>query len=435
MDDQGLVAGLIVFSFFVFFGIFVLSATSSRSEVAFLIRLFMIAFGLRFAMSIVIYEFGLVRILGDEDSSGWAIGKYLCDDWLAQEVGLFSLPSILSHAYEGHHRGYYYLVGVFFYFTSLPFRLSAAALNCFFGAWTAIIGYRTARMLFNERIAIQTGWWICFFPSLIVWSAQTLKEPVVILLESLVIYSCVVQQRQGVSIKHAAIIVFTIVVLIPFRFYAAYLASLAFFVTFLLRGIAETRSASVQPLVYFIGTAAFALGLSIYLLDRERDLELFQNFDLEKIEKFREGVVATSESGVKAEYGLRSSQGLVISLLIGGLHLLLAPFPWQFASGSFRMILVAPEILLWWWLLFTGVIPGLVKCIRTRLRDVVSLLIMVVGLGLLYSLMFSNVGLIYRQRAQLLPWLIIFAVVGRDKALLGAAQSAVKQEETDSGMP
>ena len=34
------------------------------------------------------------------------------------------------------------------------------------------------------------------------------------------------------------------------------------------------------------------------------------------------------------------------------------------------------------------------------------------------SMMFGNVGLIFRQRAQLLPWLLIIAVVGLEQRAL-----------------
>jgi hypothetical protein len=119
---------------------------------------------------------------------------------------------------------------------------------------------------------------------------------------------------------------------------------------------------------------------------------------------------------VDVGYSLRTAEGFAGSLIIGGLYLLLAPFPWQLATGSLRMLLVTPEVVLWWWLLFTGIAPGMMHLLRTRFRDVLPLLIMVLGLGFLYALMFNNIGLVYRQRAQLLPWLLIFAVVGRDLA-------------------
>lgn len=46
------------------------------------------------------------------------------------------------------------------------------------------------------------------------------------------------------------------------------------------------------------------------------------------------------------------------------------------------------------------------------------MLFFILGLGVLYSMMFGNVGLIFRQRAQLLPWLLIIAVVGLEQRAL-----------------
>jgi hypothetical protein len=62
-----------------------------------------------------------------------------------------------------------------------------------------------------------------------------------------------------------------------------------------------------------------------------------------------------------------------------------------------------------------GLIPGLRHVCKTRLADALPMLFFMLGLGLLYSMMFGNVGLIFRQRAQLLPWLLIIAVVGLER--------------------
>ena len=79
------------------------------------------------------------------------------------------------------------------------------------------------------------------------------------------------------------------------------------------------------------------------------------------------------------------------------------------------MLLTIPELVVWWWLVFAGLIPGLWHVCKTRLADAQPILFFVLGLGMLYSLMFGNVGLIFRQRAQLLPWLLIIAVVGMER--------------------
>jgi hypothetical protein len=76
------------------------------------------------------------------------------------------------------------------------------------------------------------------------------------------------------------------------------------------------------------------------------------------------------------------------------------------------MLLTLPEVLIWWLLFFVGVIPGFRYAIRERLGEIIPLLVLLFGLGMLYSVTFGNIGLVYRQRAQLLLSLLIFAMVG-----------------------
>ncbi len=180
--------------------------------------LFCCAFALRFAMSIVIYQFGFVQVLGDEDSSGWWAGVFLQRRWEQQGVGVLSLPFVLVDVFAGSHRGYGYMLGTLFYLTSAPARLPAAALNCFIGALTVVFTYCIASSLFSPWVAVRVGWWTCFFPSLIIWSAQTLKEPTVILLELIALYCCVRMKLSGFSFRYVSLCALTIVCLIPFSF-------------------------------------------------------------------------------------------------------------------------------------------------------------------------------------------------------------------------
>ena len=45
-----------------------------RDRLQFLLRLFLIAFAIRFALSIAIYQFGLISGVGDEAAGGWRVG-------------------------------------------------------------------------------------------------------------------------------------------------------------------------------------------------------------------------------------------------------------------------------------------------------------------------------------------------------------------------
>ncbi len=143
----------------------------------------------------------------------------------------------------------------------------------------------------------------------------------------------------------------------------------------------------------------------------------FDRFDARFISNYRHGLTVGAGSGVETDYDLRTNQGMAMATLTGGVYLLLAPFPWEL-GGSLRKMLTTPELFIWWWLVVVALIPGLWYTIKKRFSDVQPLLFFVVGLGLLYSATFGNVGLAYRQRAQLLPWLVIIAMAGLEQRVL-----------------
>jgi len=104
---------------------------------------------------------------------------------------------------------------------------------------------------------------------------------------------------------------------------------------------------------------------------------------------------------------------LPLVVLIGSTYALLAPFPWQFGGGSsLRLLFTAPDMLLWWIIFFGWVVRGVWRAVRARLFDFAPIVIFLVMIGGLYSLMFANVGIAYRQRAQLVPPLLLLTAAG-----------------------
>ncbi len=393
-------------------------------------RLFFCAFTLRFAMSIVICQSGLVALLGDEDSGGWFGGVKLYQQWQQQGVGFFDLPAVLTGAFEGQHRGYRYLLSTLFHLTGVPTRLMAATLNGCFGALTAVFTYRVANRLFSSWVAERAGWCSCLFPSLIIWSAQTVKEPVVMLLETVALYGCVHMKCAGLSFRHALTCVLAILLLIPFRFYAAYLVGAAVILALVLPRMREGKTTLTSALV--VAAVLLPILISSGLLARHE--AEFEKFDVQRIQHFGQAVATGpgGGSGVTTHYDMQTPHGFGMAAVVGAAHVLLAPFPWQLGHGSLRMLLTLPELLVWWWLFFAGVLPGGWYAMRHRFSDVQLLLLFVCGLGLLYSLLFGNVGLAYRQRTQLLPWLLIFAMVGleqRRAALLASPRVRTGQDD------
>jgi len=418
-QDPGLFPGTVLAILLALGGCLLLRATrNQRGAMLWQTRIFLLAFAIRFAVSILIYQFGLVAVLGDEDASGWIAGVQYMDTWVHHGVTLVELPVELLGAFDGYHLGYKYMLGAVFFLTGCPYRLVAAALNGFFGAMTVVFAYRIARSLFSEWVAVRVGWWTCFWPSMVIWSAMTVKEPVVIFMETIALYACIRLHRTGFSPRHLLLCVSAIVVLSAFRFYAVYIVAAAVVLSFLSRGRMSLKT-GLSGIVLTVMLVGMIVGSGIFA----RNEAMLEYYDLAQIQSYKHaistgGAAAGAGSGVASNYELRTPGGIAMALGVGGAHLLLAPFPWQLGSASTRMALTIPEVVVWWWLFFAGVIPGTRYLLRNRLRDIGVMLVFLLGFALLYSMMFGNVGLIFRQRAQLLPWLLIFAMVGMEQRAL-----------------
>jgi len=406
-------------------GLIKLSRTHAKT-VTLQSQMFAMALLVRFAVSVAIYGFGFSSVLGDEDGIGWGYGAWLYGSWINHGFSFFDVIGQWSGAFEfgarnmgvSTHTGYYYLLGTLFFVLGTVSRLTAAVLNCFIGALTVVFAYRTARSLFSEEVARQVGWWTCWFPSMIIWSAQTVKEPVVILLEVIALYGCIQLKRSGFAFRYIVLCGFAIAAVMPFRFYAAYIcaAAVATMIVIPLTDQRTARRSSGLGFMVFVGTL---IAVSTVLARAEVRVE---RFDVEFIQQFRKDLAENAGSAV-GNFDMQTTAGFTAGTLVGAAHLLLAPFPWQLGGGSLRMLLTVPELLYWWWLVWFGLKPGIVMLARRRFGDVAPMLVLVIGLGLLYSMTFGNVGLVFRQRAQLMPWLFMFAAVGLQQRRLAAVRS------------
>jgi hypothetical protein len=304
-----------------------------------------------------------------------------------------------------------------FFISDAPSQLAAATLNGFLGALTAVYTYRAVNCLFSPWVARRVGWWTCWFPSLILWSAQTLKEPAVLLLEAVALYGCIRLQQVGLSVRTVCVCGTAIILLAPFRLYAAYIVGIATVVALCMQALGRGRAIPAA-----MGLAAILIAALLSTGALRSHQELIGQLDLNRVQVFRRnvsmgGAEAGAGSGVQTA-DVRTPAGLAIGTAVGAAHLLLAPFPWQFGGGSLRVILTLPEILYWWWLFFAGVLPGLRYAVQHRFSEVSVLLLLLFGFGLFYSMFFGNVGLVFRQRAHLLPWLLTFAAVGLENRAL-----------------
>jgi hypothetical protein len=389
--------------------VLVLFTSRNKDRMNFQILLFLTSLLLRLSVAVGVYQFGLVEVFGDEDSSGWYGGAELARHWIEAHDGPLQVLLQAPRAFTGHNLGYQYLLGFMFYVTPTINRMTAATLNCVIGALMVIFAYRTAAHLFSPWVATRVAWWSCFAPSFVIWSAQTVKEPVIIFLEAVALYACFQMRDRGLAVRHIFICIAAIVMLGSLRFYAAYIALVAVSIGLLAPRVDWRKNRMLQGLV--VGTViVFLLTSTGLMAGSEAHLE---NFDTRFVQQFRVGV-ASGGSGVQNNFDPGTPSGFVLGLLFGGAHLLLAPFPWQLGGGSARLLLTLPELTIWYWIFFAGVLKGF-RALRGQYMKLAPMLVVLGGFFVLYSIMFGNIGLAYRQRAQLLPWLLMIGAYGLEQ--------------------
>jgi hypothetical protein len=415
MDAQNVLIGLAAAVLLTLVGLSGLYLTRNhRDTLPFQQCLFVTAMTIRFAAAIALLLPSVYQtVIGSSDATGWEGGRGFKETIEQSELGPLAIPQEMWGAYQGINRGYGTFVGLYFYFTRLDSELSAAAFSCFAGATTAVMAYRLARLIFSEDVAVSTGWLVCFFPSMVIWSIQTIKEPIVILCEVAAIYACTFLRTRHFSPRHILLWLLSILVILPLRFYAAYMLGGVVLVALLIpnmgRGSVPFGSALTGGIILFSVMSMASDSLRTHQ-------ETFESFDMDQVQDFRQAVSTGtgSGSGVQSSFEMNTSGGMVLATLVGALHLLLAPFPWQFVGSSLRLLMTAPEMIAWWVLVARGLPKGLTRCIRRQPGDVLPMLLFMLILGSVYSMMFGNIGIIYRQRAQLLPYLFMIIMVGFD---------------------
>jgi hypothetical protein len=388
-------------------GLILIAAGRPPEEKRALTRLFMLSFLLRVAVAIAIYRFGLVDVLGDEDSSGWFGGWGIAQAWRGDPAFVGVNPSLLQALGRANH-GYGYLAAIFLYLIGAPSRLSLAMLSALAGALTVGFVYRIGSCMFGRNVAEKAGTWAAVFPSLVIWSAQTLKEPFVILFECAIVYA-VLALRSRVSLKLIGLLLASLFCLYTMRFYAAYLSVVAAMLALAWpAGVRRANAALAGALVFSaVIVAMFASGL--WHLEQQR----LGQFNLAWVQSFRTNV-ATGEgggSGILLPYDVTTPGGVLAAFPLSLISFLLSPYPWQALGGTMRLKLSLVDVALWWWMI-PHVLAGIRKAWRTQ-RESIGLQMLFIGpLTVFYALTFGNAGLAFRQRAQVLVLLLVFAGLG-----------------------
>jgi hypothetical protein len=307
--------------------------------------------------------------------------------------------------------------------------LAVQFVNAVLGAVTAPIIYLCALEVFNNtKVARISAIAVAFFPSLVLWSSQGLKDGPIVFFLALSILATLRLNRKF-EVKYLLVLVPSLFALLSLRFYVFYMIAAAVAGAFIV-GAGKLSATSFMrqfAVIIIIGLALTYLGVM-----RFANVQIEQYANLERIQVSRQDAAVSAQSGFSAQSDVSTREGALSTIPIGLLYLLFAPFPWQLAS--LRQSITLPEMIIWW-ASFPLLILGLWFSIKYRLRQISPILIFTVMLSLAYSIFQGNVGNAYRQRSQLLVFYFIFVAVGYVLLSEKRAERKRRQQEELTGLP
>lgn len=391
---------------------------------SFLLRLFISALLVRVLLGTAIFVFNWQEFFGGDANTYDFYGLAQLAAWGGDRYSKALVTNFVGVSYFSGW-GMVYLVGGVYGLVGRNL-LAVQFVNAVMGAATAVVIFLCAHHVFNnQRVARLAGLAVAFYPSLILWSSQGLKDGPIVFFLALAILSTL-KLGQKISVNHLALLVFTLFALLSFRFYLFYMIVVA------IGGALIIGMQKLTPVDFarqFIVIIALGLAFTYLGITRYANLQIEQFASLEQVQRSRLDAAKSADSGFGRDVDVSTAEGALTAIPMGLVYLLFAPFPWQLAS--LRQSITLPEMVVWW-VSFPMLITGLWFSIRYRLRQMSPMVIFTAMLSLAYSVFQGNVGTAYRQRAQLLVFYFIFVAVGY-VLLLEKREERKRQEILDQG--
>ena len=380
----------------------VLILARAPEQRTFLMRLFLIALTVRVILSMVIFVGHMEDFFGGDANTYDIFGQSLVASWHgdAYHTGKF-----LTFTQSGASAwGMLYLVAAVYEVIGKNI-LAIQFINAAVGAATAIVVYYVAQTLFsNTRVSKVAALLVAFFPSLILWSSQALKDGLIIMALALSILATL-RLMDKIKAGYVVMLIGALMALFSLRFYIFYMMCAAVAGSFFLGSKAFSAQGFVQR---FIAVAAIGLAFTWFGVLQGASVQFERYANLKSVQISREDQTAAG-SGFMKDVDVQTTEGALTVIPIGLLYLMFAPFPWDFST--LRQTITLPEMIVWW-MVFPLLVLGLWYSIKHRLRQVSPIIIFTTMLTLAYSLFQGNVGTAYRQRSQLLVFYFIFVAVG-----------------------
>jgi hypothetical protein len=370
----------------------------------FLLKLFVAALLARMILGTAIFVFQGQDFFGGDAVTYDFFGFAQLQGWWGDKY-YQSIAQIFVQSGESSGWGMVYLVAAVYGLVGRN-MLAVQFVNSVFGAAAAVIIFLCAYQVFkNIRVARLAGISVAFYPSLVLWSAQGLKDgPIVFFLTLSILATLKVGEK--FTLKYVVVLICSLTSLLSLRFYVFYMIGVAIAGAFVIGMQSITATSFFRQ---FAAIILLGLALTYVGVTRSSGVQFERYGNLQSLQRSRLDLARSAKSGFGRDVDVSSTSGALSTIPMGILYLLFAPFPWQVTS--LRQTITLPEMIVWW-ASFPLLVLGLWFAIRYRLRMISPILIFTVMLTIAYSVFQGNVGTAYRQRAQVLVFYFIFVAVG-----------------------
>src|SRR5688572_10079531 len=203
-------------------GVFIYITEGYRT---FLIRLFLVALMIRMVLGTTIFVFNGQEFFGGDAMTYDFFGGAQLHAWGGDKY-MQTVANLFTQSGEGSGWGMVYMVAAIYGLIGRN-MLAIQLINCVFGAATAIIIFHCAHRMFNNlRVARFASFAVAFYPSLVLWSSQGLKDGPIVFFLALSILSTLKLGEQ-LSAKHITALIVSLIALLSLRFYVFYMICIA----------------------------------------------------------------------------------------------------------------------------------------------------------------------------------------------------------------
>jgi hypothetical protein len=351
------------------------------------------AIWLRLALAVVLHIFTTDYTFAPDQEAYHQRGDYVAKYWTGE---VFVAPFVpFPQLYV------YYLAVLYWIFGS--YALVPKLLNGVVGALTVRVVYELAlKVSGSAATALRSARYAAYFPSLVLWSVMNIRDCWVVLFILLVCREAMALQEKFALFSLARLLM-AIVLLTQLRDYLLFMIATPMLVSFLVRNRAHMVR---NVLIGMIAAVTVIYADASAGADRK-----LRTPDLEKLNEMRRwsSSAAASATGFSPEADISTPAKALAFLPVGMTYFFLAPFPWTVAN--FRQAFTIPEML-FFYSLIPPMIRGVMALLRRRLSSALMIVLIGTGVTFGYAIGQGNVGTIYRHRAQVLPFYLIFAAAG-----------------------